>query len=87
VAFYGKSYTKKEDYELHKALFEESRAEILRIQKIDGPNSTYSMELNEFADLSDHEFKSNWLGAMPLDARLDTTSTWYDFETDKVIEN
>jgi hypothetical protein len=44
------------------------------------------MELNEFADMTEKEFNTNWTGGRPLDERLET-SIFYDFETEEEIEN
>jgi hypothetical protein len=87
VAYYTKSYDDVEVYEERKRLFEASKAEIRRIQELDGPNSTYTMELNEFADLTEKEFKKYWTGAKHLDEREDTISTFYDIENEMVIDN
>jgi hypothetical protein len=43
------------------------------------------MELNEFADMSENEFKT-WTGGKPIDERIDT-SVFYDFENEEEIEN
>ena len=45
------------------------------------------MELNEFADMSDIEFKTMWTGGKPLDERMDSHSIFYDFETQEEIDN
>lgn len=44
------------------------------------------MELNEFADISDAEFKTFFAGGKPMDERLDD-SIFYDFEEDREIDN
>ena len=59
----------------------------MRIKAADGANSTYTMELNEFADLTDNEFKTLWTGGKALDERMDSSSTFYDFETEEEIDN
>ena len=44
------------------------------------------MELNEFADMTDKEFKTFWTGGKPLDERLDD-SMFYDYENEEEIDN
>jgi hypothetical protein len=56
LAYYGKSYPTKEDFDKRKINFEQARAEILRIQAAEGSNATFEMELNEFADMTENEF-------------------------------
>ena len=78
MAFYGKSYTDVKEYNARKTLFEASKLEIERIRVADGASSTYSMELNEFADMTDKEFKTFWTGGKPVDERVDD-SIFYDY--------
>lgn len=56
VAYFGKSYPTEKEYKARKAIFEASKLEIERIRVMDGPESTYSLELNEFADMNGTEF-------------------------------
>lgn len=76
-----------EEYNARKTLFQASKLEIERIRVADGPSSTYSMELNEFADMTEKEFKKFWTGAKPIDERVDTHSIFYDYEKEEEIDN
>jgi hypothetical protein len=87
VAHFGKSYSKVDEYKARKSLFEASKAEIKLIQASDGASSTYTMELNEFADMTDKEFKTFWTGGKPLDERIDSHSVFYDFEAEVEIDS
>lgn len=87
VAFYGKSYSTVKEFKARKALFDASKLEIERVRVEDGDKATYTMELNEFADMTENEFKYFWTGGKHLDERLDSHSVFYDFENEVEIDN
>ena len=66
---YGKTYSSK-DEKLHRfRVFQDNYDFVARHNQM--PNSTYSLSLNGFADLTHHEFKASRLGLSPALLRFD----------------
>ena len=55
---YGKEYT-PEEYDMRKEIFEEN---VRKVNEINAQGNTYTLEINEFADLSRDEFRSSHFG-------------------------
>lgn len=60
---YGKSYSSEEEKLYRFSVFEDNLAYIT--QHNDMGNSSYTLSLNDFADLTHHEFKTSRLGLSP----------------------
>ena len=85
VAVYGKTYVTVEEYQMREGLFLKALTEINRIQEAEGQHATYSIQVNEFADLNEQEFMMFSSGGKSLQESQDE-SEFFDFEDQKVVD-